>query len=931
MDLIDFIYSQKKEIQQIRFPLLEKQMEFLDEKFKEDKFFGNNDLLIVTLYFQMRSDYFLEIDSPLETLEDLSFVFSNYDWKKGGWLEEYFRLVLWNFYYVEFNEGLKEVLENIQKIDLKRDAISLDQIKFFSLVTAFEDGFYEKGLLIARDLNESLPYSEENFLLESFLMELGSLSILLNTDLSDINLQKSLKRYMGGRKILPDNSLDSFVNYRIFRGYLCESYSKKEFRFETGPSAIFAFRCGTSLDNNRTGALVKDEDIDYLMDQIMLNNFFQSRSKESLIDFTHEIINYFNKLIPLTNKEDIERLDLPLYRLMCFVPLAIGGQLDPENPLEMALLEELFSIYMVVRGWSSELEISSNEDALIVMKELTNSITLMSSFPFEIYSKHENQIQEWISDSGDDLESYLPKRMDRSNPLFVFRGSRDNSLDRTLMGDLFLMILYAINDAEDPGKEMMDFVDLFMSSVPNIRSSTLSNTFKIASLKRNASSDEEIESITLFEQELSSYRKNQDSYNPELSRLKSQLNEIDLQEAKLIQSWKKIKEKYDYKDPLLDSDLGLWSYVDLLDSNEELISFFIHGESSIVVHAGTESAWALPISSETEISSLVKAYRNEIVNGDKYNYNDEYSRELYQILFKQILSTIPEAESEKPKILYIIPDNVLSTIPLSALKNEDGRWLGELYDIRILNSEKDLLNKRAFDYKELNKFVGFADPYFQNTSKLSNSNIDFKKRGILPDGVHQRFAELPETLEEIKQISTVFPQKILFTGKDASEENIKKGALYDADLIVFSTHAIKEGELLDYEESGILLSKPEIPTIEDDGYLTPSEILTLKVDRPVVILSACNTASSSGYQGDIYSGLANSFFRIGATDVIVSHWSVESLSTRILITNTIKEVQRSRIHISDALAKTKMAMAEGKYGDLYKHPFFWSAFVSLSN
>ena len=120
-------------------------------------------------------------------------------------------------------------------------------------------------------------------------------------------------------------------------------------------------------------------------------------------------------------------------------------------------------------------------------------------------------------------------------------------------------------------------------------------------------------------------------------------------------------------------------------------------------------------------------------------------------------------------------------------------------------------------------------------------------------------------------------------------------------------------------------------SLEDDGYLTPSEILTLKVDRPVVILSACNTASSSGYQGDIYSGLANSFFQIGATDVIVSHWSVESLSTRILITNTIKEVQRSRIHISDALAKTKMAMAEGKYGDLYKHPFFWSAFVSLSN
>jgi hypothetical protein len=44
-------------------------------------------------------------------------------------------------------------------------------------------------------------------------------------------------------------------------------------------------------------------------------------------------------------------------------------------------------------------------------------------------------------------------------------------------------------------------------------------------------------------------------------------------------------------------------------------------------------------------------------------------------------------------------------------------------------------------------------------------------------------------------------------------------------------------------EPGLILTPPDVPSAEDGGYLSASEIARLKLDADWVILSACNTAA----------------------------------------------------------------------------------------
>lgn len=60
-------------------------------------------------------------------------------------------------------------------------------------------------------------------------------------------------------------------------------------------------------------------------------------------------------------------------------------------------------------------------------------------------------------------------------------------------------------------------------------------------------------------------------------------------------------------------------------------------------------------------------------------------------------------------------------------------------------------------------------------------------------------------------------------------------------------------------------------TETDDGYLSASEIATLKLDADWVILSACNTAAGSAEGAEALSGLARAFFYAGTRALLVSH------------------------------------------------------------
>jgi CHAT domain-containing protein/tetratricopeptide (TPR) repeat protein len=192
---------------------------------------------------------------------------------------------------------------------------------------------------------------------------------------------------------------------------------------------------------------------------------------------------------------------------------------------------------------------------------------------------------------------------------------------------------------------------------------------------------------------------------------------------------------------------------------------------------------------------------------------------------------------------------------------------------------------------------------------------------------------LPETADElcaVGQAVKALPGDI-HLGAQATESEVKRlsasGELAQYRRVHFATHGVLSGQLAGTREPGLILTPPAMATDEDDGYLTASEIATLKLDADWVILSACNTAAGGAASADALSGLARAFIYAQARALLVSHWAVESDTTVTLITTAVRETIRdTTVGRAEALRRSMLALID--HGDPAEaHPAYWAPFV----
>ena len=80
------------------------------------------------------------------------------------------------------------------------------------------------------------------------------------------------------------------------------------------------------------------------------------------------------------------------------------------------------------------------------------------------------------------------------------------------------------------------------------------------------------------------------------------------------------------------------------------------------------------------------------------------------------------------------------------------------------------------------------------------------------------------------------------------------------------------------KEPFIILGQVENESTHD-GFLTMSEVLDLKLDADLVVLSACVTGKGKIMEGEGVSNFARVFHYAGARSVLVSLWEVASNET----------------------------------------------------
>jgi CHAT domain-containing protein len=199
---------------------------------------------------------------------------------------------------------------------------------------------------------------------------------------------------------------------------------------------------------------------------------------------------------------------------------------------------------------------------------------------------------------------------------------------------------------------------------------------------------------------------------------------------------------------------------------------------------------------------------------------------------------------------------------------------------------------------------------------------------------------LPGTRKEILAVgNNVFhaPAGDLVLGAAFTKARLTKTDLTQYRVIHLATHAFLPTELRCRPEPLIVLSTTRAAPNVNDSLLGLADILALKLDANLVLLSACNTAGPSGATtGDSLSGLARAFFFAGARGLLVTHWSLDDSAGPLLTALTMTPSGSAQDTATD-LRQAKLAMIRkvggqpgGKYV-FFTHPYAWAPFVLVGD
>lgn len=319
-----------------------------------------------------------------------------------------------------------------------------------------------------------------------------------------------------------------------------------------------------------------------------------------------------------------------------------------------------------------------------------------------------------------------------------------------------------------------------------------------------------------------------------------------------------------------------------------------------------------------------------------------FDRGVAYLLYAYLFAPLEEVFRPAAHV-FIVPDGPLTSLPLSllltappqgeaddALMLRASDWLIRRHALTTLPTVEALAIVRAMPPAPPGRaaFLGFGDPSFTGEVQVAALT-----RGALPSGLAdpdalRSLAPLPQTRRELLDIAQTLkagPSSVRL-GAAATEAAVKAADLSHTRVLAFATHGLLSGDLAGLAEPALVLTPPEVATAADDGLLTASEIMELRLDADWVVLSACNTAGgAAGAEG--LSGLARAFLFAGARSILVSHWPVRDDAAAMLTTATFARQATGARGRADALRLSMLDMIDSARNPDLAHPSAWAPFV----
>ena len=306
--------------------------------------------------------------------------------------------------------------------------------------------------------------------------------------------------------------------------------------------------------------------------------------------------------------------------------------------------------------------------------------------------------------------------------------------------------------------------------------------------------------------------------------------------------------------------------------------------------------------------------------------------------------------------IYVAADGVLNQIPIGLLSDSTGKLLLEKYQLRLVNSTRDLL--RSPDAATARSAVLLGNPAFDSVAAAPalapGSPPSAAARSV--DLAGAPLPPLPGTEAEVTGIEKLLRQSgwqtTLYTGDRALKASIQN--VRAPRVVHIATHGFfledhpapdKSGRAVRLRgasddpmlHSGLFFAGANrtrsgaAPAGSDDGVLTAYEASQLNLQgTELVVLSACETGLGEQSNSEGVFGLRRALQEAGASAVMMSMWSVPDQETQELMSlfyakwlgglDKPEALRQAQLEERDVVRK--------RYGrDL---PYYWGAFVLVS-
>jgi len=249
--------------------------------------------------------------------------------------------------------------------------------------------------------------------------------------------------------------------------------------------------------------------------------------------------------------------------------------------------------------------------------------------------------------------------------------------------------------------------------------------------------------------------------------------------------------------------------------------------------------------------------------------------------------------------IMIQPDGILNILPMEALVDEGGSYLGEHYSLAI-----DLLGNQSRETPQ---------PLLVRSSDHLLIVAAANAPGQVPD---------PQASRETQRIAEKFTDPEVLSGKAATVAALKK-EIGTASIFHFAGHATidRDGAAMVMAD-GVFGTKangrPALRTLEPWSGRSPLENVKLAV------LSACATATPN--EALPAQSLVSELGQAGVPWVTASRWNVDSVATTSFMMS-FYDALLSGHTVDRAL---QLAQEEVRRSRGWAHPYFWAAFGAFT-